>query len=161
MNIPKKIFNDRAPATAPHEVYKTLMADAKLRLLSAERVIHATTPVTGLLALDCEVCFLQVRRVIELVTFSALKREEGRYARLREQERLVNQRNNGDPSKDWQAPEILRRLVTLSPYALPIPIVGGAPGHSGVTHSERQEMTVSRPGDVPFLQARGFNDRPL
>ena len=113
------------PSIEPHQVYRTHMAEAKLRLLAAERVSRSSTPVTGLAALDSELCFLQIRYVIELITFSAIKREEGRYSKLRKQDHQSNQRDHGNPAKDWQAPEILKRLVTLSPHVLPIPLSKG------------------------------------
>jgi hypothetical protein len=119
------------------------MAEVKLRLLAAERVSQATTSITGLAALDSEFCFLQIRKVIELVTFSAIKREEGRYATLRDQGQQANQRDHGDPAKDWQAPDILKRLVSLSPHALPIPIAAATQVSPGVTHFERHNISVS------------------
>ena len=119
------------------------MAEAKLRLLAAERISKATTPITGLLTLDSEFCFLQIRKVVELITFSAIKREEGRYSKLREQNGQSNPRDHGNPAKDWQAPEILKRLVTLSPHVLPIPIARVMQPSEGVTHFERHNISVT------------------
>lgn len=130
-------------AIEPHQVYQTIMAEVKLRLLAAERVSHATTSITGLAALDSEFCFLQIRKVIELITFSAIKREEGRYATLREQDHQANQRDHGDPAKDWQAPDILKRLVSLSPHALPIPIAAATQVSPGITHFEHHDISVN------------------
>jgi hypothetical protein len=103
------------PVIPPHEIYRTHMAEAKLRILSAERMVAAAKPATGYAALDMEFCFLQVRRVIEAVTFGAMVREESRYAALRGIEKSTNPRDHGDAARDWQAPEILKRLVSLSP----------------------------------------------
>jgi hypothetical protein len=119
------------------------MAEVKLRLLAAERISKATTPVTGLQALDSEFCFLQIRKVIELITFSAIKREEGRYGKLREQDHQSNQRDHGNPAKDWQAPEILKRLVGLSPHVLPIPLAESKQSSQGITHFERHNISVN------------------
>ena len=131
------------PAVESHQVYRTHMAEAKLRILAAERVSQATTPITGLPALDSEFCFLQIRKVIELITFAAIKREEGRYSKLREQDRQSNQRDHGNPAKDWQAPEILKRLVALSPHVLPIPIAKATQPSPGLTHFERHNIAVN------------------
>ena len=130
-------------AVESHQVYRTHMAEAKLRILAAERMSKATTPITGLQALDSEFCFLQIRKVIELITFSAIKREEGRYSKLREQDGLSNQRDHGNAAKDWQAPEILKRLVGLSPHVMPIPISKATQSNPGVTHFERHNISVN------------------
>lgn len=131
------------PTVESHHVYRTHMAEAKLRLLAAERVSKSPTPVTGFSALDSEFCFLQIRKVIELITFSAIKREEGRYSKLREQDRQSNQRDHGNPAEDWQAPEILKRLVTLSLHVLPIPISKATQPGPGLTHFERHNISVN------------------
>jgi len=132
-----------ALADEPHQIYRTHMAEAKLRILAAERVLNARTPVTGLLALDSEFCFLQIRKVVELVTFAGIKREEARYSKLREQDRQSNHRDHGDPTKDWQAPEILKRLVDLSPHVLPIPLSGSTQPSPDFVHFERHDIAVN------------------
>ncbi len=128
---------------SPLEIYRTLMADAKLRLLASERVIGAKKPRTGLQALDMEFCFLQVRRVIEDITFGALVREEKRYTALRQLEKTANPRDHGDPARDWQAPEMLKRLVALSPHALPIPHRTANQVSPGFVHCDRENIEVN------------------
>lgn len=119
------------------------MAEAKLRLLAAERVSQSSLSLTGLPSLDMEFCFLQIRRVIEAIAFSAMVREEERYGKHREQQRHQNERDHGDPSRDWHAPEILKRLVYLSSHALPIPL-GKATRHtSGLVHYDRHQIAVN------------------
>jgi hypothetical protein len=130
-------------AILPHEIYRTHMMEAKARLLAAERVLQLSSPVTGLQSLDLEFCFLQIRRILEAFTFSAMLREEQRYSKLREQQRQDNCRDHGDPSKDWNAQDILKRLVSLSPHALPIPIAKATKQHSGVTHFDRHQISVN------------------
>lgn len=119
------------------------MAEAKLRLLAAERVSDSSRTLTGLPSLDMEFCFLQIRRVIEAIAFSAMVREEQRYGKHREQQRQQNQRDHGNPSKDWHAPEILKRLVSLSPHALPIPIAKATRQSSGLVHFDRHQISVN------------------
>jgi hypothetical protein len=119
------------------------MADAKIRVLAAERFLGAKKPRSGLPALDMEFCFLQIRRVIEDITFGGLVRERERYAALRGIEKAANPRDLGDPAKDWQAPEILKRLGSLSPHALPIPHKDGQRLANGVVHFDREKLEVS------------------
>jgi hypothetical protein len=119
------------------------MADAKLRILAAERFLSAATPLTGFAALDMEFCFLQIRRVIESITFGAMIREESRYTSLRQMEKAANARDHGDASRDWQAPEILKRLVALSPHALPIPHKKPTAVSPGSFHFDRQKIEVN------------------
>ncbi len=131
------------PAIPPHEVYRTHMADAKLRILSGERILAAEKPITGYTALDMEYCFLQIRRVIEAVTFGAMVREEYRYAALRSIEKSMNTRDHGDAARDWQAPEILKRLVSLSPHVLPIPHQDKKELSPGLFHFDRKNIEVN------------------
>ncbi len=119
------------------------MAEAKLRLLAAEKVSRSQVPLTGLLSLDMEFCFLQIRRVLETITFSAMARDEERYGKLREQQQQANPRDHGDPSKDWHAPEILKRLASLSPHALPIPIAKATQQSPGLLHYDRLQINVN------------------
>ena len=127
----------------PYAVYRLLMVDAKLRIVSAKKVLNRSVPMLDHSALDVEYCYLQVRRVIEDVTFGAMIREETRYRDLRQGENANNPRGNTDPSKDWQAPEILKRLVTLSPHALPIPHKDAVELAPGVLHLDRETVNVN------------------
>jgi hypothetical protein len=127
----------------PHEIYRTQMADAKLRILAVEKVLASSKPATGYAALDMEFCFLQIRRVIEAVTFGAMIREELRYIALCGIEKNANARDHGDAAKDWQAPEILKRLVSLSPHVLPIPHKDGREVSPGLIHFDQKEIEVN------------------
>lgn len=131
------------PTIEPQDIYRTQMMEAKLRLLAAERVSNSVSPVNRLVAFDSEFCFLQIRRVIELITFSSMSREEDRYRKLREQQHIANKRDHGNPARDWQAPEILKRLVTLSPHALPIPIAKAERSSENIVHFERHSISVN------------------
>ncbi len=70
------IMNATVP---PHEIYRTHMLEIKLRLQRAEFVLRSPSPVTGLASLDAEFCFLQIRRIVEIITFCAALRDEARY----------------------------------------------------------------------------------
>lgn len=106
----------------PVEVYRTHMVEFKLRVIHCEQVAHAKKSTTGLAALDSEFCFLQLRRLVELVAFSSALREEERYKTFRQIQQQSNLKDHRDHTRDWEAPEILRRMVKLSPYCLPIPL---------------------------------------
>ena len=70
-------------------------------------------------------------------------REEKRYKKLRNLQREKNTKDHGEASKDWEAAEILKRLVNISPYALPIPIAKATETEAGVFHYERQKIEVN------------------
>jgi hypothetical protein len=135
--------NANSAILQPLEIYRTHMAEAKLRLLAAEKIAQSSTPVSGLSSLDMEFCFLQIRRIIELITFSAMKREEERYGKFRKQQHLAEPRAHGNASKDWNAPDILKRLISLSPHALPIPLAKATLQDNGITHFDRKQITLN------------------
>lgn len=130
-------------ATAPLEVYRTHMMELKLRLVHCEKVCEATTPVTGLLALDAEFCFLQIRRMVELIAFSSALRDEERYKAFRKLQSGENARDHGDHARDWEAPEILKRLMKISAYCLPIPLKEKVRREGTLTRLDRKDISVS------------------
>src|SRR5258708_20215082 len=101
-------------SVAPDEIYRTHMLEFKMRLRRAESISQSKSPMTGLDALDAEFCFLQIRRMVELITFSAALSEEARYKKLREIQKTESKRDHGDHTKDWEAAEILKRLSEIS-----------------------------------------------
>lgn len=128
---------------SPHEVYRVQMCELKTRLQSAERVVQSPAVVTGLASLDAEFCFLQIRRIIELITFSAALREEARYKSLRQSQGAGNPRDHGDHTKDWNASEILKRLAEISLHFLPIPLGKRTESAPGLTHFDRSAISVT------------------
>jgi hypothetical protein len=143
-------------STALHEIYRTHMMDAKVRIVAAEKVL-SNIGCHGIPALDHEFCFLQIRRIVEDITFSAMVRESSRYTKLRELQSQENPRDHGIASKDWQAPEILKRLVSLSPYALPIPIIRQTRSSESTINFDRKciEVNHGRLIDL-YKQSGGF-----
>lgn len=119
------------------------MAEAKLRLLAAENLLSSDIPKNTLASIDSELCYLQIRKIIELITFSAILREEDRYSNLRKQNKKINQRDHGDHTKDWKAPEILKRLITLSPHILPIPFLQEKDSKESITHFDRKKISIN------------------
>ncbi|OEZ69272.1 hypothetical protein JAB5_27130 [Janthinobacterium sp. HH103] len=129
--------------TKAHDVYHVQMTEAKLRILAAERVSTASAPLTGLSSLDCEFCFLQIRKVIELITFGAMVREEHRYRHFRTTEPKTSKAPEPDPTRDWNAKEILSRLVKLSPHMLPIPLGAHSSTGTGTINFDRAKTVVN------------------
>ena len=106
----------------PHELYLSQMTEVKRRFRAADRILGAKKPLTRDIDIDNECVFLQVRRIIELITFSAIVSDERRYQRSRELDAAVNARDKGDYTVDWNAPDMLIRLSKISPYFLPRPL---------------------------------------
>ena len=130
-------------STAPHEVYHSQMIEAKLRILAAERVLASSGSLTGLASLDSEFCFLQIRKVIEIVTFSGMVREERRYRQFRKSEKRKATGPDPNPADDWNAKKILEKLVRLSPHVLPIPLGAHSRTECGVINFDRADLTVN------------------
>jgi hypothetical protein len=126
----------------PHEIYCNLMHEAKIRLLATERVSCAARSISGVTSCDDEFCFLQIRKIIELITFAAMVSEEERYRKFREGERKRDT-DHIDPAADWNATEILSKLVKLSPYALPRPLGGSLLNDRGVQAFEGTKLVVN------------------
>jgi hypothetical protein len=138
-----------------HEIYRTHMIEFKLRLQKTEQVAMSKLPVTGLPALDVEFCFLQMRRMVELIAFSAVLRDEDRYKRLRELQKLENSRDHGDYTKDWEAPEILKRLSEISIHFLPIPIKRINRSQQDVLHVDRKSLPVTHARLIEIFKIAG------
>ncbi|MFL9910452.1 hypothetical protein [Paraburkholderia sp. RL17-337-BIB-A] len=128
---------------APYEIYRTHMLEFKMRLQRAESISQSKSPMTGLVALDVEFCFLQIRRMVELITFSAALSEEARYKKLREIQKTERKRDHGDHTKAWEAAEILKRLSKMGVHALPIPIKAIARTGPGTWHLDRSNIAVT------------------
>ena len=106
----------------PHELYLQQMAEVKRRFHAADRILGAKKPLTRDVDIDNEFVFLQVRRIIELITFSAIVSDERRYRRSRELDAVNNTKDKGDYTTDWKATDILVRLSKISPFFLPRPL---------------------------------------
>ena len=131
------------------------MLEFKLRLIHCERVASATKPTTGLAALDSEFCFLQLRRLIELVAFSSALRDEERYRALRQIQQQSNPKDHGDHTRDWEAPEILRRMVQISPYCLPIPLKTETKKAGTAIQFDRKNISVTHGRLIEIYQICG------
>lgn len=106
----------------PIDMYRTHMVELKIRFMNTERVAQSKVPINGLYSLDAEFCFLQIRRMIELITFSMVICDVERYKKLRQINKTENNRDHGDYQKDWEAAEILKKLSEINTHFLPIPL---------------------------------------
>jgi hypothetical protein len=98
------------------------MVEVKRRFHAVVRILGAKKPLTRDLDIDNEFVFLQIRRIIELITFSAIISDERRYQRSRELDAVANTKDKGDYTADWNAADILVRLSKISPHFLPRPL---------------------------------------
>lgn len=141
----------------PQDIYRTHMIDVKLRIVSAFRISDSSHTTLDLSAFDIEYCFLQIRRIIESITFAAMVREESRYRRAREMKNINNPRKHGNVSKDWNASDILKTLIGLSPHILPIPTKEPLLQEQGLWYFERKQMTVNHDRLIEmYKRASGF-----
>lgn len=140
-----------------HDIYRTLMEEAKIRLVSAEKIISRNEPYFILPTLDIEFCYLQIRRVIECLTFAMLVRDQSRYKALKDIKRETNPRLSTDIKSDWNAPEILKELANINPYSLPIPLQTPIAIMPGQWHFDRKktEIRLERLIDI-YKKSSGF-----
>jgi hypothetical protein len=127
----------------PHEIYLAQMIEAKQRFRAAARILGAKKPLTGDMHIEHECAFMQVRKIIELITFSAIVTDEQRYKRSREIETKTNGRDKGDYTTDWNAAEILKRLSKISPHFLPIPLGAMSDLPDGTKHFDRASVKLT------------------
>lgn len=114
------------------------MLEIKLRIIQSEKVVNSEKPTLDLTSFDIEFCYLQIRKIIELIVLSSLVRNQDRYKRLRELQKEKNTKDHGDYSKDWESPEMLKRLYEISPHFLPIPIRDIATKTDGSFHINKK-----------------------
>lgn len=139
----------------PHEVYFNQMIEVKWRLKAALRILGAKKPLTLNLDADNESAMLQVRKIVELITFSAIVADEQRYQRSREIEAQSNQRDHGNYTLDWKAPDILQRLAKISPYFLPRPIGPLVTVEDGMAHFSEGKAKINHDRLIEIYKATG------
>ena len=117
------------PASAA--LYTLQMTDALRRIHAVERILGAKKPRLLDSTIDDESMWLQIRKIVELVTFGGITSDEERYAALRDGEAT-----SPDYTQDWKVNKILPRLVKITPHYLPIPIDAGKRLQSGLVSFE-------------------------
>jgi hypothetical protein len=131
------------------------MIEVKARLKAIRRIIGAKKPHTLSIDFDNEAAMLQVRKVIELVTFSAIVADEGRYRQLRVHDREEEPKDHGDYSLDWNAPDILKRMAKISPHFLPRPLGSTTTGPDGVVAIGDTRVKVTHDRLVEIYKTTG------
>ncbi len=109
-------------STSEKEIYRSMMLEIKIRFQAIDNIINTDGNTTLLMSLDSEFVFLQIRKIVELISFSAVLCDKKRYAEFRKVEGEANERDHGKYEKDWNARVILKKLKNISPHFMPIPI---------------------------------------
>lgn len=136
------------------EVYRRQMIEAKRRMRTIDRILAARKPLSGDLAADHELAFLQLRKIVELVTFSCIVADEERYQRARELDK-------GNYASDWNAGDILSKLVKISPHALPKPLGTMEVQSDGVKHFSEAKAKATHDRLIEIYKiAGGFAHAP-
>lgn len=108
-------------------LYRDQMREVLRRFHAIERVLRAKKPRTTELDFDNEFLWIQIRKIVELVTFGGITADEDRYAALRAETTA-----NPDYTDDWKVSKILPRLEKITENFLPIPV--GDPQRVGAGH---------------------------
>lgn len=115
MTLYDRLMNPPASAA----LYKRQMTDVLRRIHAVERILGAKKPRLLDSNIDDDSMWLQIRKIVELVTFGGITADEERYAALRAEDA------SPDYTQDWKVNKILPRLVSITPHYLPIPINAG------------------------------------
>lgn len=125
-------------------LYTRQMAEVKLQFRAIDKILEAKSPLMGSDEIDIECGFLQVRKIVELIVFSAILSDELRYQQMRQIEGTINPKINGDYTKDWNAADILGCLSKISPHFLPIPLGPMVVKPDGVKHFGEAKAKITR-----------------
>jgi hypothetical protein len=136
----------------PYEaaLYFNQMVEVKRRFLAIDRILGAKKSRTLSEDTDNEFMWLQIRNIIELVTYSGIASDRDRYKALRAAQ------NGGKVEDDQKATRILKRLDGISTKFMPLPIgqmIAQADGSKHFTGlDEVQQTTLTNLTDL-FNQA--------
>lgn len=141
----RSVGNNRTRMNTLPQLYRKQMIEVKRRLIAIDRILGVKKgkPRTLTVDYDNEFMWLQLRKVVELVAFSAIAADKGRYVALR-----LQQDANSDYRNDWRAEKILGHLSNINPKFLPQPF-GQINGNAdGIKHFEglasAQQATLDR-----------------
>lgn len=127
------------------QLYRKQMIEVKRRLIAIDRVLGVKKgkPRTLTVDYDNEFIWLQLRKVVELVAFSAIAADKERYVALR-----LQQHANSNYQNDWRAEKILGHLSNINPKFLPQPCGQLNVQSDGTKHFEglasAQQATLDR-----------------
>jgi hypothetical protein len=95
--------------------YALYMHEIRSRLGLIKRVgesLQGTRPFTGDAAIDVELCFLNFRKILELIMYASVLAHETAGAEI--SKRIAN--------REWNARRIFNYLEQINPYFYPVPI---------------------------------------
>lgn len=128
-------------------LYFNQMVEVKRRFLAIDRILGAKKGKSRTLSgdTDNEFMWLQIRKIIELVTYSAIASDLERYSALRAQ-------TNGKVEDDQKATKILNRLSGINPKFMPAPLGNMVHQPDGSKHfeglEEAKHVTLNRFTDL-------------
>jgi len=125
------------------EIYRSMMIEVKIRFQAIDKIFNSEGSATLLMSLDSELVFLQIRKIVELISFSSVLCDKNRYAEFRKVEGKANEREHGKYEKDWNAEVILKKLKNISPHFMPIPILTPVKGDENLYHFNRSPDVVA------------------
>lgn len=131
------------------------MLEVKRRFRAIDRILGAKKPLTQSEEIDIESAFLQVRKIVELITFSAIISDERRYQRSRELDAVTNPKDKGDYTLDWNAADILKRLSKISPHFLPLPLGEITVQPDGVKHFNEADAKATHDRLISIYKTAG------
>lgn len=122
-------------------LYRTQMTEVLRRFHAIDRILGAKKPRTTEAQFDDELMWLQIRKIVELVTFGGIAADEERYAALRA-ETTANQ----DYREDQKVNKILPKLASITEHFLPMPIADPKRIQDGTFHYDHggEEETLER-----------------
>ena len=128
-------------------LYFNQMVEVKRRFVAIDRILGAKKGKSRTLSEDTdnEFMWLQIRKIIELVTYSAIASDLERYSALRAQ-------TNGKVEDDRKATKILNRLSGINPKFMPAPLGNMVQQPDGSKHfeglEEAKQATLNRFTDL-------------
>ncbi len=129
--------------TSEKDIYRSMMLEIKIRFQAIDKIFNSEGNTTLLMSLDSEFVFLQIRKIVELISFSAVLCDKNRYAHFRKAEGEANERDHGKIEKDWNAGVILKKLKNISPHFMPIPISNPVKADENPCHIDRASDVVA------------------
>lgn len=136
----------------PHQIYESMMMEVKFRIKVIDDYLGKSN--SKLAPLDSEICFLQIRKIIEQVCFACISCDEKRYKDFRELEGLASDINHGDYTKDWNSEFILKSLNNISPYFMPRPL-GQLVIKNGKKHFDKTDLETTNKKLIKMYQKCG------
>ena len=130
------------------EKYRLQMIEVKRRFRAAAHILNSDIPVSGDIDIDNECVFAQVRRIVELIAFSALIADRRHYQAQRVREAEKKDRNKGDYTTDWKAAEILERLKKVNSDFLPQSAGEAIAGPDNMKHVPYGAIGAKTHGDL-------------